>query len=83
MNEKQTIIKIMSELFGVSEGEIAIDSGIGDFPKWDSLGHINLLQEIQDELDIEFEVEFEPEEIIELETVEDIINLTVKKENVK
>lgn len=79
MNEKQTIIKIMSELFGVSEGEIAIDSGIGDFPKWDSLGHINLLQEIQDE----FEVEFEPEEIIELETVEDIINLTVKKENVK
>ena len=69
----------MSELFGISEDKITLESGIGDFPKWDSLGHINLLQEIQDELDIEFE----PEEIIELENVEDIINLATKKENDK
>lgn len=79
MNTKQTIIKIMSGLFEIPEDKITLDSGIGDFPKWDSLGHINLLQEIQDELDIELE----PEEIIELENVEDIINLVSEKENNK
>lgn len=79
MNTKETIIKIMSELFEVPEEKITMDSGIGDFPKWDSLGHISLLQEIQDELDIEFE----PEEIIELESVEDIVNLAFEKENNK
>ncbi len=79
MNTKETIIKIMSELFEVPEEKITMDSGIGDFPKWDSLGHISLLQEIQDELDIEFE----PEEIIELESVEDIVSLASEKENNK
>ena len=79
MNTKQTIIKIMSELFEVPEEKITMESGVGDFPKWDSLGHISLLQEIQDGLDIEFE----PEEIIELENVEDIVNLASEKENNK
>lgn len=79
MNTKQTIIKIMADLFKVSEDEITPESGIGDFPKWDSLGHITLLQEIQEELDIEFE----PEEIIELEDVEGIIDLAVRKGNEK
>ena len=79
MSTKETITKIMSELFEVPEERITMDSGIGDFPKWDSLGHISLLQEIQDELDIEFE----PEEIIELESVEDIVNLASEKENNK
>lgn len=79
MNTKQIIIRIMSELFEIPEEKITMDSGIGDFPKWDSLGHINLLQEIQDELDIEFE----PEEIIELEDVEDIVNLASDKEKNK
>lgn len=77
MNTKQTIIKIMSELFEVPAEKITMDAGIGDFPKWDSLGHLSLLQEIQDELDIEFE----PEEIIELENVEDIVKLAEQKEN--
>ena len=77
MDTKQTVIRIMSDLFGVPEDEITLESSIGDFPKWDSLGHISLLQEIQDELDIEFE----PEEIIELENVEDIISLAARKEN--
>lgn len=79
MNTKQTIIRIMSELFEIPEDKISLDAGIGDFPKWDSLGHISLLQEIQDEL----EIEFEPEEIIELENVEDIVNLAAEKENRK
>ena len=79
MNTEQTIIKIMAALFEIPEDRITPESGIGDFPKWDSLGHINLLQEIQDELD----VEFEPEEIIELENVEDIVGLAIRKENEK
>ena len=79
MNTEQTVTKIMAALFEIPEEQITPESGIGDFPKWDSLGHINLLQEIQDELD----VEFEPEEIIELENVEDIVGLAIRKENEK
>lgn len=75
MTTKQTVINIISTILQVPAEQITMESGIGDFPKWDSLAQINILQEIQDELD----VEFDPEEIIELENVEDIIRLAEEK----
>ena len=48
---------------------------VGDLPKWDSLGHLAIIQNIQDEFDIELEAE----EIIELEDVNDIIKIVDEK----
>lgn len=75
MSVKETVMGIISKILEIPVDEITMESGIGDLPKWDSLAHINIIQEIQDEL----EVEFEPEEIIDLEDVGDIIGLAEKK----
>ena len=68
-NIKEKIIEIIATTLEVGVSEINDSSSIGDFPAWDSLGHMNLLQNIQDE----FEIEFDPEEIIDLEDVSDIV----------
>lgn len=75
MNAKETIVNLISSIFEVSVEDVTMESSIGDFPKWDSLGHMNLMTAIQDELDIEFE----PEEMIEIEDVEDIVKLVESK----
>lgn len=75
MEVKEQIIAIMAKTFEVNPNEITLESSIGDFPKWDSLGNLTVLQEIQDE----FNIELEPDEIIELEDVNDIINIVKEK----
>lgn len=75
MNIDIKIFEIISNVIGEPLDSIKLDSGIGDFPKWDSLGHMSILTAVQDE----FDVEFEPEEMIDIENVGDIINLTKEK----
>lgn len=75
MSTKDMVIRIIAEVLEVPGSEITLEAGIGDFPKWDSLGNMSILQEIQDEL----EIEFEPEEMIDLEDVGDIIALAEKR----
>lgn len=53
MEVKDKVIEIMSRDLEVAPSEISMDSSIGDFPKWDSLGNLTILQDIQDEFDIE------------------------------
>ena len=54
-NVKGKIIGIIANTLEIGVSEINDSSSIGDFPAWDSLGHMNLLQNIQDEFDIELE----------------------------
>lgn len=75
MEVKEKVIAIMAKNFEVTPEDITMESSIGDFPKWDSLGNLALLQEIQDE----FDIELEPEDIIDLEDVNDIINIVKEK----
>lgn len=74
-NVKEKIIEIIANTLDVRVSEINDSSSIGDFPAWDSLGHMNLLQNIQDE----FDIELDPEEIIELEDVQDIVKAVEAK----
>lgn len=75
MDVKEKVIEIIAGVLEVGPDEITIESSIGDFPKWDSLGNLNILQEVQDE----FDIELDPEEIIDLEDVNDIINIVAEK----
>lgn len=75
MEIKNQVIAIMAKCFEVEPSEITMESSIGDFPKWDSLGNLTVLQEIQDE----FDIELDPDEIIDLEDVNDIISIVVEK----
>lgn len=74
---KDVVFKVVSEIIEVPVDELTVETGIGDYAKWDSLGHLNILQTVRDEL----EIEIEPEEFIEIENIEDIIEIAEKKVN--
>lgn len=65
------IIKVASELF---EADITKESKIGDVDRWDSLGQLNLFMAIESELGYSFN----PDEIIENDTINKIVTLIKK-----
>lgn len=75
MEIKDKVFKIIANVLSVNASEITLDSTVGDFPSWDSLGQLNILQSVQDE----FEIEFEPEEMMDIEDVNDIIKAVESK----
>lgn len=75
MEVKEKVIEIIAGILEVQPSEISLESTVGDFPTWDSLGQLNILQSVQDE----FEVEFEPEEMMDIEDVNDIIKAVESK----
>ena len=46
MLDKNKIIKIVAKSINVKEKNISLNSKIGDFEDWDSLGHLKILSEI-------------------------------------
>lgn len=75
MSFEERIFSIVADVVAVSKDEISLESGIGDFPKWDSLGHMTIVRRVQDE----FDIDIEPEELIEIEDVEDIVIIVNRK----
>lgn len=71
MNEK--IIEIMERVFQTTG--LSTDTNQTNCEKWDSLHHLNLIVELEDE----FDVEFEPEEIAEMKSFEAVKNMIESK----
>ncbi|MFZ4672160.1 MAG: acyl carrier protein [Flavobacterium sp.] len=69
MELEKKIIKIIAESLEVSEDQITEDTAIGDIPEWNSLGHIVLISSLEKE----FSINFDPEIIMDLEDVSDIV----------
>lgn len=69
---KEKIIEIASRILGVQVNEI---SSQDNTPEWDSLHHLNLIIE----LEMEFNVCFEPEEIAEMKNIESIEKVIERK----
>jgi len=75
MNElKDRIIVVMKEVFDL----VQIDENASQqsIEKWDSLGHLNLIVALEEE----FNVSFEPEEIITMTSVQTIISTMGRRE---
>ena len=72
MEEK--ILEIMKEVFEVQD----IDTNVSqaNCEKWDSLHQLNLISELDDA----FDVEFEPEEIAEMKTFEKVVEYLKAKQ---
>jgi len=77
MEIKEKVIAIVAKVCGVEESVITLESSIGDFPGWDSMGHLTILSTVEEDLD----VAFEPEEMMEIEDVSDIIKAVETKLN--
>ncbi len=69
---KERILKIISQVLKTEVDENASQKSI---PQWDSLHHLNLVIE----LEVEFDVSFEPEEIAEMKSFSKIEELIESK----
>ncbi len=67
-----TIDKVKEIVAAVCEttpDNITEKTTIGDFPQWDSMGHLTILSQVEET----FNINFEPEEMMDLEDVSDIV----------
>ena len=75
MDTLSKVCEIVANVCGVAVSDVNEKSAIGDFPQWDSIGHLTILSTIEAELNISFE----PEEMMELEDVKDIVTSVESK----
>ena len=57
MNNKEKYDKIFIDVFGVSKNDLGDSFTFKDNPVWDSVAHLNLISELEDQFDILFETE--------------------------
>lgn len=72
---KERILKIISQVLKTEVDENASQNSI---PQWDSLRHLNLVIE----LEVEFDVSFEPEEIAEMTNINVIESMIKEKKSI-
>lgn len=75
MDVKAKVFEIVAQVCDTDVANVTLESTIGDFPAWDSMGHLTILQQVEEDL----EVSFEPEEMMDLEDVNDIIKAVEAK----
>ena len=75
MNEN--VVRIMAETFRVKECDIIPELAMEDMDEWDSLIHMELIANLEEELGVEFDVD----EITEMNTVAKIISIVEAKVN--
>ncbi len=77
MNILDKVKEIVAEVCEVEKSVVTGNSSIGDFDTWDSMAQLAILNHIEDV----FSISFEPEEIMELEDVNDIVNAIEAKKS--
>ena len=75
MDVKAKVFEIVAQVCDTDVANVTMESTIGDFPSWDSMGHLSILQQVEEEC----EVSFEPEEMMDLEDVSDIVKAVEAK----
>lgn len=72
----EKVIEIVATTCEVEKSEVNANSAVGDFPAWDSMGHLTILNAVEDA----FDISFEPEEMMEIEDVNDIVKAVETKQ---
>ena len=75
MDTLEKVIEIVASTCEVEKNEVSEKSMVGDFPAWDSVGHLTILSNVEEA----FDISFEPEEMMEIEDVKDIVNMVQSK----
>jgi acyl carrier protein len=75
MNVQEEVFKIVASVCETEVENISGETTIGDFPGWDSMGQLGILQQVEEK----FDISFEPEEMMELEDVNDIVKSVEEK----
>ncbi|NVN94339.1 MAG: acyl carrier protein [Bacteroidetes bacterium] len=69
MNIQENVVNLIARVLEVTPEKINEDTAIGDIPSWDSLRHVTIIIELEKH----FKVNFEPEIIMNMEDVSDIV----------
>ncbi|MBR3302720.1 MAG: acyl carrier protein [Bacteroidales bacterium] len=75
MEVLEKVIEIVASTCEVEKSEVTQKSAVGDFPAWDSMGHLAILNAVEEA----FQISFEPEEMMEIEDVSDIVKAIEQK----
>ena len=75
MDTLEKVIEIVATTCDVDKSEVNENSTVGDFPAWDSVGHLSILSSVEEA----FDISFEPEEMMEMEDVKDIAEAVKQK----
>lgn len=67
---EQKVIQIIAQSLEVSPEIINEELAIGDIPQWNSLGHVVIVSALEKS----FNIKFDPESIMDMEDVTDIIS---------
>jgi len=72
---KNRVEKVLSAVFVNFNEEFATDLGPDDIDGWDSMSHLNLVMALGEE----FEITLEFEEIMAIQTINDVFNIVENK----
>ena len=71
------VVEVISKVLEVDVQELTEDTAIGDLPTWDSLRQIAIISELEHH----FDIRFEPEVIMDMEDVSDIVAAVEERKN--
>jgi len=80
MNKKsinEQVKQIIISVLNIAEDQFSDELAIGDIPEWDSINHILLIQQIEEDFNISIDIT----DAIDIEDVFDILNI-LKKYNI-
>jgi acyl carrier protein len=69
------VAKVFNEVFAVPVESITEQTVPDDVQKWDSLGHMNMVSGLEKEFSLQFEVD----EIMEMASVQSILDVLARK----
>lgn len=50
------VLQMASQHFQIAPGEISRDTGPGELPGWDSIGHLQLIRKLESQFQLQFTV---------------------------
>jgi len=72
---EQKLIAVVAGALGVSTSALKLDPAPGDVEAWDSLGHINIISEVE----AEFQVSIPIEKVADIRSVRDFLQYVAQK----
>lgn len=71
------IANVFNAALDMGKFKLKPNSKFGEVPDWDSLGHMRIIQELEKRLDVQFDID----EIVDVDTVKKVIQLAKNKIN--
>ncbi len=72
---RDRVYRLLADQFLIDEGDLSNRTAPGDFPAWNSLGHLQLMLK----LERHFDVRFSADDVMSFEDVGDLILLVERK----